>query len=65
MWFLGIINDLDLIIEEGYIQSDSVLRSIREFQQYVEDSVMGTIRISRENIDKGNEILDIVIDYLS
>jgi hypothetical protein len=64
-WFWGIINDLDLIIEEGCIQNDGVLQSIREFQQYVADNVRGTQRITRENIDRGNEILNLVIEYLS
>lgn len=61
-WFLGISSGAQMLIDLGTIPDDEQKKKLEEFRTYVTSvEFQNRGRTTKEQIDRGNEILDILI----
>lgn len=67
IWFNGINGELHMLAEEGWIppeQKQEILSSSKELAQEVVDLQKTKAEVTREQVDRGNRLLERALEFL-
>jgi hypothetical protein len=64
-FFTHIVGNLGLMVEMEIIKDPELINKINEFRKYVKENITPEEKITKEDIDKVNEIINYAIEILS